>query len=122
MTAIALMLAALLAADHRCGTTARTTSRFRGTVRSVKTLAEGAPAGAYVVDFDPLFVVAIHVDRVQRGVTEPRVGQRILFAIHSPTRTFADGTPRGRSFDLQAERVDCDGRFERFATLERRWR
>jgi len=37
-------------------------------------------------------------------------------------RSFAEGTPRGRAFDLQAERVDCDGRFDRFATLERRWR
>ena len=66
--------------------------------------------------------MAIDVDIEQPGVTEPRVGQQLLFAIHSPTLTFADSKPRGRSFDLQAERFDCDGAFDSFITLERRLR
>ena len=106
MMAMVWLLAALSGRD--CGTTVRTLSRFRGTVRSVKVL-------------DNAFAVTINVDRVDAGVTEPRVGQRLTFAVHSPTQTFADGEPLGRAFDLQAERVDCDGKFDGFVGLERRW-
>lgn len=119
MAALALMLA-LLSGDHSCGTIFRTPSRFRGTVRSVKMLTSKTAVANYA-DFDPNFIVTIEVTSVEPGVTAPRVGQRVRFAIHSPTLTFADGKPLARSFDLQAERFDCDDKFDRFIRLERRW-
>ena len=50
-------------AEDNCGSMLRTMSRFRGTVRSVETLATST-AAAMPVDLDPRFVVGIDVDSV----------------------------------------------------------
>jgi len=100
-------------AEDNCGSMLRTMSRFRGTVRSVETLATSS-AAAMPVDLDPLFLVAIDVDTP----AAPRMGKRLLLAIHSPSRTLGTGRIVGRTFDFDAESMDCDGRFRRLLTLQ----
>src|SRR5436190_10022739 len=99
----------------------RRASRFRGAVRAVRPRAEGA-TDVYFADSPPSFAVVITVDSVEAETTEPTPGQRLTFAMHSPARTFRrSGSLIGRTFDLQAERFDCGGKFNKFITLERRW-
>jgi hypothetical protein len=93
--------------ETNCGSMLRTMSRFRGTVRSVKPLA-GSGAAAMPVDLDPKFVVAIDADD----------GEHLLLGIHSPSRTFGTGRAVGRSFDFDAERMECDGKFRSLLTLQ----
>src|SRR5436305_9180538 len=100
-------------AEDNCGSMLRTMSRFRGTVRSVETLATST-AAAMPVDLDPRFVVGIDVD----SVAAPAMGKHLLLAIHSPSRTFGTGRVVGRTFDFDAERMDCDGQFRRLLTLQ----
>ncbi|MEO6324813.1 MAG: hypothetical protein ABIT01_03745 [Thermoanaerobaculia bacterium] len=112
------MIAALPGrAEERCGSMSRELSRFRGTVRSVVTAGEFQ--GVFTpVDSDPQFVVTILVDAVGKGTTEPGAGSAISFGIHSPSRTFGADSAIGKSFELEAERMDCDGVFRRFLTFE----
>ena len=91
---LALAGAALLAvtapASESCpGEIFRSVARFRGTIRSVKTLSESA-TDVNLIDTDPLFVVTIDIE----GGAEEK------FAIHSPSRTFGSGKLVGRTFDL----------------------
>ena len=83
----------------------RTMSRFRGTVRSIRSPATGK---FYDVDLDVRFVAAIDID-----------GTTARFGIHSPSRTFGPAPVVGKTFDLEAERMDCDGKFRRYLTLQR---
>jgi hypothetical protein len=121
MFGAALMVAATASGDGSCaGEILRTTSRFLGTIQSVKPLAEGAEVPNRA-DYDPLFVVVIDVVDVAPGVPAPKAGDRLTFGIHSPSRTFGSGKLLGRSFDLQAERMECDGKFWEFIALQRHW-
>ncbi|HKS21623.1 MAG TPA: hypothetical protein VJZ76_02405 [Thermoanaerobaculia bacterium] len=95
-------------AENDCGAMVRTMSRFRGTVRSVRPIASLAKATFMPVDLDPLFVAAIDVD-----------GKTLAFGIHSPSHTFGSEPTVGHTFDLEGERMDCDGKFRRYLTLQR---
>ena len=97
-------------AEDNCGQMMRTMSRFRGTVRSVEPIGD-LPVTANVVDLDPKFVVTMQIE----GAEEP-----VVFAIHSPARTFIAENAVGETFDLEAERMDCDGAFRRYISLGRR--
>jgi hypothetical protein len=115
------LIAGTALGDGPCaGAILRTTSRFLGTIRSVKPLAEGAEVPNRA-DFDPLFEVVIDVVDVAPGVPAPKSGDRLRFGIHSPSRTFGSGKLLGHSFDLQTERMECDGKFWEFIALQRHW-
>jgi len=107
-------------AENHCGSMVRTMSRFRGTVRSVQPTRE-LPAGVQEVDLDAFFVVTVHVDRVDDPGAAPRAGELLAFGIHSPSRTFGPRKLTGKTFELEAERMDCDGKFRRYLTLRRRF-
>ncbi len=100
-----LCVAGLGRAEDDCGTMLRTMSRFRGTVRSIRSPATGTFND---VDLDVRFVASIDIG-----------GKPVRFGIHSPARTFAADRIVGETFDLEAERMDCDGKFRRYLTLQR---
>lgn len=105
------------ASAQNCGAMLRTMSYFRGTIHSVKPLSgEGLLND---VDIDPRFAVEIDVESVDPGSPAPKAGEILVFAIHSPSRTFGHGKLVGRSVDLEAERIDCNGVFWHFIRLER---
>jgi hypothetical protein len=115
------LIAGTALGDGSCaGEILRTTSRFLGTIRSVKPLTKDAEVPNRA-DYDPLFAVVIDVVDVAPGVPSPKSGERLTFGIHSPSRTFGSGKLLGRSFDLQAERMECDGKFREFIRLQRHW-
>jgi len=95
-------------AEDNCGAMLHAMSRFRGTVRSVRPIASLQKAKFMAVDLDPSFVASIDVD-----------GKTLAFGIHSPSRTFGPGPIVGKTFDLEAERMDCDRKFRRYLTLRR---
>ena len=99
------MDSAVSAADS-CDVIFRSVSRFRGTIRSVRPLTEGA-TDLNPIDSDALFAVAIDIEGADRQ----------NFAIHSPSRTFGSGKLVGRTFDLAAERMECNGQFWRYNEL-----
>lgn len=88
------------------GTIFRSVSRFRGTIRSVTMLSEGGK-DLSPIDFDPKFAVTIDIEGAK-----PQ-----NFAIHSPSRTFGSGKLVGRTFDLVAEGLDCNDKFQRYIAL-----
>lgn len=104
--ACATLIADTMSAAESCDTIFRSVSRFRGTIRSVRTLSEGA-TDLNPIDTDALFAVAIDIEGAGRE----------NFAIHSPSRTFGTGKLVGRTFELEAERMDCNGQFWRYNEL-----
>jgi hypothetical protein len=99
------LLAAAASAEDNCGSMMRTTARFRGTVRSIEPQ-----------DRD-WFLVTIDVISVEDGAPVPRAGKSADFAIHSPSRAFGPDPVIGKTLDLQAEWMECDGKFRRFVDL-----
>ena len=120
--ALLVLVAATARGEDNCSQMVRTMSRFLGTVRSVEPLATAAAqSGIHGVDLDPLFLVTIHVLMGEGGEDRSpaaRAGESVSFAIHSPSRTFGTGDAAGRTFNLEAERMDCDGAFRRFLSLQ----
>src|SRR5213595_1282191 len=115
----ALMAAGTASAAENCGSMLHTMSRFRGTIRSVRRLTEGA-VNVIPVDTDASFAVTIDIDSVEADTTALRAGEKLTFAIHSPSRAFGSGRLVGRAFDLEAMRTDCHGVFWRFSSLQKR--
>jgi hypothetical protein len=120
-TILCAFIAGTSFAENNCGSMLRTISRFRGTIRSVRPLSQGA-TDVIDADLDAAFAVSIEVDSVAPDTPAPKPGQKLTFGIHSPSRTFRTASELvGQTFDLEAERMECDGTFRRFISLERRW-
>jgi hypothetical protein len=120
MRVIATVLVALLPvtafAEENCGRWIRTVTRFRGEVRSVDALAiwEGSLAP---VDLDPQFAVTIDVKSAPPEDIAVRAGQKHVFGVHSPSRTFGAEGAVGKKLDLEVQWYSCDGAFGRFEKL-----
>jgi hypothetical protein len=112
-----MLLAALTAHADPCGKQVRTAIPFRGTIRAVDVIGERA-ATLFPVDADIHYVAIIDVESVAVESKQLRAGQRVEFGIHSPTQTFvAADPPIGKTMDLVAVSVVCNGEFLRFDTL-----
>lgn len=108
MIVCALLVAGMANAD--CSKILNTMSRFRGTIVSVKRLPPDAEANdAALIEHDAKFVVAVNIEH----------GDTVTFALRSPSRTFQSKRLVGQTFDLEAERSDCNGRFFQYITLRR---
>jgi hypothetical protein len=115
---IVILLAALPAtihAENNCSSMMRTTTRFRGTIRSVGTI--GSRKNVVPIDDDVRFVVTVDVASVGAENMALQRGQTLNFGVHSPARTFGPGKIAGTTIDLETEWMACDGDFRRFLTL-----
>ena len=111
-----VLLAALTAHADPCGKQVRTAVPFRGTIRTVEMVGERA-ATFFPVDADINYIATIDVESVAVESPKLRPG-RVEFGIHSPTQTFvASDPPTGKTMDLVAVSVVCNGEFLRFDTL-----
>lgn len=113
------LLPTLAAAEENCGAMVRTSTRFRGTIRSVELLGKRKLEVTPVDRVEPKWVVTVDIDSAEDNGSPLRAGQRRHFAVHSPSRTFGSGRLTGRTLDLQTEWMTCDGKFRRFDAL---WR
>lgn len=93
LVAAALLLAVAANAEESCGTMLRTPIRFRGTIRSVTA-------------------------RDVRIETDDQ--QSLTFPVAGVAEEFATKKAIGKTFDFQAERMDCDGSFRRNLRLQPR--
>src|ERR1041385_6594810 len=105
--AVALLLfASIASAEENCGTMLRTMTRFRGTVRSAEaTAVTTTPYDS--VALDPNFVVVI----------ETTDSRKFTLGIHSLAQTFGAANAVGRTFELESEQMECNGKFRRLLTL-----
>ena len=60
---------------------------FTGTVKSID-LYRNRELSVVPVDFDPRFVVHVHIESVTRPGTPLKEGEDVVFAVHSPVRLF----------------------------------
>jgi len=107
---ILAMFAAIARGEENCGSMLRSMNRFRGKVEAIRTY--DGPVAWAADGGEVMFLVDI-------SVIAPSAGETRTFGIHSPSRTFGAEEAIGKTFELEAEQMECDGKFRRFLTLRR---
>jgi hypothetical protein len=119
LLALSVMFPLALNAEGNCGMMLRSAVRFRAVIRSIEPL--GRQSGPFAdVDADPKFVVAVEVESVESENAALKRGDRQNFGVHSPSRLFGVESLPGKTVNLEAEWMACDGDFRRFVSLRQR--
>ena len=115
--ALILLAATTVRAEQNCGEIYRYATNFRATVHSVEMLGVREIVIAPVEENDLRFAVTVGVTGLEKNNLALENGATIAFGVHSPTKTFGDAEPAGKTFDMQAVWLACDDVFRRFEEL-----
>jgi hypothetical protein len=87
--------------------------RLRATVQAVVPLA-GFSGKATPVDVDPRFALTVRIESAIPAVANFTTGAVVTLAIHSPSRLFAGGPTKGKTYDFLLRRKIVDAKLEFF--------
>ena len=113
ITILLLSLAASFAADEKWQSAEY---KLRATVLDVVALSSYSGA-VLAVGADPRFAVTMRVDSITPALTNFTKGATLTFAVHSPSRLFATGDSKGKTYDFTLRRETAGGN-TRYSSLE----
>jgi hypothetical protein len=77
---------------------------FRASVHSIQLLNQ-IRGKAIPVHFDPRFALIVDIENTSPNTEIFNSGERIAFAIHSPTKLFHGEDPTGKTYYFSAEKI-----------------
>lgn len=109
--ALCIILAAPTVAEDNCGTMVRTVSRFRAKVTSVIPIGN-EQTGLDEVEIEPRSVATVVIESVQEKESPLQAGMTRRLAVNDLATAFGTES-RDTPLDLEAEWMQCDGKFRR---------
>jgi hypothetical protein len=113
-----LLLAATVArAEYNCGRAERFATNFSATVQSVEPIGQRELAITAIDEPDLRHAVTVNVAGLKEDNLALRNGATIVFGVHSPAKSFGDAEAAGKTHEMQAVWLACDGKFRKFEEL-----